>query len=403
MSQIHRCRVCDSLNLDLAVNLGHQPWCNDFLTPEQVGKEKVYPLRVVFCCDCRTAQLDYTIPKEVMFGNHTYVSGTTSTLSAHFADVAREVDEQFFRGERRKSVLDIGSNDGTQLVHYQSLGYDALGVEPCERVAKMARAKDIPTLEKFFNWEVARELSQKFNVINASGVLFHLEELHSACEGISECLRDDGVFVVQFLYLKRIIENCAFDQIYHEHLLYYNLATLDGLLRRHGMEIFDARNSPIHGGSVIAFASHVGSKQKSDRLQVMLSCEERDGINSLDTLLRFDARIEHLWKRDSDLLDGIRANGKVAFGLGAPAKGNTLLNLFKFGVDHIRCLVDRNPLRRGLFSPGMHIPVLMEDEVDDPPDLYYVLAWNFKEEILNRYQSLIERGVQFYFPINPEN
>ena len=83
-------------------------------------------------------------------------------------------------------------------------------------------------------------------------------------------------------------------------------------------------------------------------------------------------------------------------------KGNTLLNYFGVGPELIECLVEKNPLRSGLISPGMHIPLRMEEEIGEPPDIYYVLAWNFKEEILRNNQALQERGVEFYFPVDPD-
>ncbi|MBI5933622.1 MAG: methyltransferase domain-containing protein, partial [Chloroflexi bacterium] len=214
------CRVCDSTELELAIDLGNQPWCNHFLTRDEVGKEPYYPLRVVYCRGCSTAQLDYTVKKEIMFGDHTYLSGVTKSLSEHFRSVAHLVDAAFFQREKAKAVLDIGSNDGTQLTHFQALGYEVLGVESSTTTAKIANEAGVPTLNEFFNCDVAVRLGRKFHVINAAGVFFHLEELHSVTEGIRAALRDDGVFVVQFLYMKRIVENGAFDQIYHEHLLY---------------------------------------------------------------------------------------------------------------------------------------------------------------------------------------
>src|SRR2546428_10656221 len=123
------CRVCDSEHLELALDLGLQPWCNDFLTKAELGHELYYPLRLVYCHDCRTVQLDHTVPKEVMFADHTYLSGVTTTLSRHFELVAQEVDAAFFKNVGEKAVLDIGSNDGTQLKYFQVLGYDVLGVE----------------------------------------------------------------------------------------------------------------------------------------------------------------------------------------------------------------------------------------------------------------------------------
>ena len=396
------CRVCDSTNLELAFDLGLQPWCNNFLTRDQVGHEPFYPLRVVYCRKCGTAQLDYTVAKETMFGDHTYLSGVTRSLSEHFRAVAQEVDERFFASAPGKSVLDIGSNDGTQLKHFKALGYDVLGVESSKTTARIANEAGIETLYDFFNLDTARRLGRKFHVINAAGVFFHLEELHSVTDGIRAALRDDGVFVVQFLYMKRIVENLAFDQIYHEHLLYYNLNTIEVLLNRHGLAMFDAYLAPIHGGSIIGFVTHQGKREPSERLQAMRQAERDERSNELGTYRDFAWRIEQMKRENLAYLDAAKRQGKRIFGFGAPAKGNTLLNCFGIGTQYLDCLVEKNTLRRGLYSPGMHIPIAIEDEIAQPPDIYYVLAWNFKKEILANNQRLLDRGVEFYFPVNPK-
>lgn len=393
------CRVCDATNLEPVIDLGQQPWCNHFLKPEQVGKEPFYPLRVVFCPECRTAQLDYTVAKEIMFGDHTYLSGITKSLSEHFKRVASQVDQRFFSDLKSKSVLDIGSNDGTQLTHFQALGYDVLGVESSKTTAKLAQDRGVPTLNQFFNAEVARTIGKKFKVINAAGVFFHLEELHSVAEGIRISLDDDGVFMVQFLYMKSIIENCAFDQIYHEHLLYYTMHSLGRLLARHGLEVFDAYLAPIHGGSIIAYATHTGRRQPTAQLNQLREGERLAQSNEISTYQEFAKRIERMKHENLAYLSGKKRSGKRIFGFGAPVKGNTLLNYFGIGTNYLDCLVEKNELRRGLISPGMHIPVLIERELSAPPDVYYVLAWNFRDEILANNKALIEKGVEFYFPV----
>jgi SAM-dependent methyltransferase len=397
------CRVCDSDRLEAVLDLGEQPWCNHFLEPEEVGTEPFYPLRLVYCHDCSTAQLDHTVKKEVMFGDHTYLSGVTRSLSEHFRGVAHEVHRRL--GERApgktRAVLDIGSNDGTQLKHFQALGYEVLGVESSKTTARLANETGVPTLNRFFNGELVREIGRSFDAINAAGVFFHLEELHSVTEGIRECLVDDGLFVVQFLYMKRIVENLSFDQIYHEHLLYYNLKNIDVLLRRHGLALYDAYLSPIHGGSMIAFVSHAGKRVATERLLRLMATEQKDGSNEIDNYRNFARRVEQMKQRDLNYLDRIKSQGKRLFGMGAPVKGNTLLNYFGIGRDYLDCLVEKNSLRRGLYSPGMHLPVIMEDELPYPPDVYYVLAWNFKKEILANNQALLDQGVEFYFPVDP--
>jgi len=396
------CRVCDGTNLELVINLGQQPWCNHFLKPAEVGQEKFYPLHVVYCHDCCTAQLDYTVPKEVMFGDHTYLSGTTRTLREHFRQVAEVADRQFFSNVPGKSVLDIGSNDGTQLREFQALGYDVLGVESSKSTARIAVEAGVPTENSFFNLNMACRLNRKFHLINASGVFFHLEELHSVTDGIREALRDDGVFIVQFLYMKLIQDNLAFDQIYHEHLLYYTLRSLETLLNRHGLALFDAHIATIHGGSVVAYVTHQKRAVPSARLQQLRTDEDNARANDIATYRGFFKRLEVMKTHNIDFLSRAKVGGKRIYGFGAPAKGNTLLNYFGIGTQYLDCLVEKNELRRGLFSPGMHIPIVIERELVLSPDIYYVLAWNFKKEILQNNQSLLASGVQFYFPVNPK-
>jgi len=397
-----KCRVCDSKDFKLVVDLKEQPWGNHFLIKEQIGSELFYPLRVLYCTRCQAAQLDYTVKKEIMFSNHTYLSGITKSLKKHFDEVAKDIDDRFFKNIKNKNVLDIGSNDGTQLKSYKELGFDVLGVESSTSIAEIANKNNISTLNTFFNLEVAEKINKKFDVINASGVFFHLEELHSVTQGIKKCLKDDGVFVVQFMYMKNIMENVAFDQIYHEHLLYYTLKTIEVLLNRHGLSLFDAYFSSIHGGSIIGLVTHRGKKEKSTRLLKLIKKEEESRCNELQSYQIFSKNIETLKEKNLKFLKMRKKEGKTIYAMGAPVKGNTLLNYFEISKDTIPYLVEKNHLRKNLFSPGRHIPIIMEDEIKNPPDVYYVLAWNFKKEILKNNQDLINQGVEFYFPINPK-
>ncbi|MCH9614408.1 MAG: hypothetical protein SP1CHLAM54_16330 [Chlamydiia bacterium] len=394
-----KCRVCDGTDFRQVMDFGDQPRGNHFLKTEEVGHEPFYPLRLVYCNACCTAQLDHTIKKEVVNSDHNYLSGVTKSLKVHFTRIAKEVDETFFANEKKKRVLDIGSNDGTGLIPYQEMGYEVLGVEASSAVAPIANENGIHTLCEYFNLDLAKTL-EPFDVVNAAGVFFHLEELHSVTEGIKFLLKDDGVFVIQAMYMKCILENLAFDQIYHEHLLFYTFKTLNHLLKRHGLELFDAHIDPIHGGSIMGFASHVGTRPQTARLKALIAEEEAAHSNDFETYAAFAAKLPQMREDNLAYLKQKKAEGKTIYGMGAPVKGNTMLNYFGIGTEYLDCLVEKNTLRKGCFSPGMHIPIEMEDEMP-PPDVYYVLAWNFKKEILANNQHLIEKGVEFYFPVNP--
>ena len=389
----------------LILDLGIQPWCNDFLAPEQLGREERYPLEVYFCEECSLIQIGHTIPKEKMFSAHTYVSGTTATLRAHFDEVAQTVQKRFFQGPSRgaRLVVDIGSNDGTQLRSYQKLGFRVLGVESAANIAGIAGKDGVPTLNRFFNQQVAEEIvreQDRASMINAAGVFFHLEELHSVCDGIRLLLAEDGVFVVQAMYLRCIVEKVSFDNIYHEHLVFYTATTLNRLLRRHELEVFDVEVSPIHGGSLIAFCSHHGRRPRSKECESLLASEARDGYNGADVYRQFARKVRQNKAELLQLLDRLKGGKKVIFGYGAPAKGNTLLNYCGIGTQYLDCLIEKNPLKFGLYSPGMHIPVVDESKAV-APDVYLALSWNFLDEFLRKEQDFIRKGGRFISPHDP--
>jgi SAM-dependent methyltransferase len=394
------CRVCDSGNLEQVIDLGPQPWCSDFISPEKIGTEPYYPLCVVQCQDCRTAQLNYTVPREVLFGSHPCDPDITKPLRNHFARVAVEVDAEFQKCRIPKSILDIGSRDGTQLEFFKKLGYSVLGIELSQSRARIANDKGIDTIQDFFDYDLAISLRRKFDLINAAGIFFHLEDLHSVTDGIRECLKPEGILVVQFFYMKQIMQNLAFNQIYHEHLLYYNLATMEALMGRHGLSMYDAYVSPIHGGSIVGLVTHAGKKDPSKRLTDLLRDEEKNQSNTQKAYMRFASDIAQKKEENLEFLHRARQENKRVFGLGAPVKGNTLLNYFGINSDQLECLVEKNEQRRGLYSPGTHIPVVLDRELQSAPDIYYVLDGELKQEVVMPNVCKADQAIDFYFPVN---
>ena len=292
MGNNFNCRICSKKDFELIIDLGMHPWGNHFLIENEIGKEPKYPLRLLYCINCGLPQLDFTVKKEIMFGNHTYLSGITKTLENHFNNTAKLTNE-FISDKHNKTVLDIGSNDGTLLKQFKDIGYDVLGFESSKITSDIAQKSGIKTINSFFNYDEAKKLNCKFDVINAAGVFYHLEELHSVCEGIKLLLDTNGVFVVHFVYMKTLVENCAFDQIYHEHLLYYNLKTLKILLDLHELEIFDFFESDIHGGSIIAFVNHRKQRPIDNKINQRINSEKMSGCNSLEFYLNFAKKLKN--------------------------------------------------------------------------------------------------------------
>jgi len=395
---MQKCRGCNSTNLKLILDLGKQPWCNDFLSKEQVGKEKFYPLRLCVCSDCELLQLDHTVPKETMFQDHQYLSGMTQTLINHFYEVAEENTEQF-NIQQDDLIVDIGGNDGSQLQQYQKLGCDnVLNIESAIRVSDIARENGVPTLTEFFDEDtVDSHLGEKsVKLYNASGVFFHLEELHSVIKGIQKSLRDDGALIVQFMYAGAMIEGKNFDTIYHEHLCYYTIRSLSNLLRPYGLEIFDGYYSEIHSGSIIAKICHSDSPLNK-RTERFVELARKDEKYTTDAFVSFAEEVESSKEKLKDFLVDLKEQGKTIYVYGAPAKGNTLLNYFDIDKSIVDKSVEINEMKIGNYLPQSHIPICKEEKTD-LPDYYLLLSHNFADEIIKKNQDIIEQGVSFIIP-----
>ena len=392
---IKKCRSCGAKKFKSILNLGMHPWCGDFLKKSKIGKEKFYPLHLVYCKNCTLLQLNFTVPKEKMFTNHSYLSSTTSTLKSFFYNLACENKKQF-NLKKNDLILDIGGNDGTQMQQYKSAGFkNVLNVESANNIAKISVQNNIPTINKFFNFQTAKkEIGiSRVKLINASGVFFHLEELHSVIKGINYCLEKNGILIIQFMYVGAMIEKNLFDGIYHEHLCLYTLKSLTNLLKPYKLDIFDAYYSDIHSGSIIAKVCKKDSvlNKKTLRYKNTLKKDEK---YTLKKILNFAKIVENKKKKIYNFLLDLKINKKKIYCYGAPAKGNTLLNYV--GIDNtiIAKCVEVNLLKIGLYLPKSHIPIVKENN-KDLPDYYLLLSHNFEEEIIKKNYSILKKGVKF--------
>lgn len=384
------CRSCSSANTEMVLDLSSQPHCNRLIAPGEPDPPS-HPLRLWFCHDCTLVQIDHTIPKEAMFsGAYPYVSGTTATLVEHFRQSAARLSAAYLKpGDL---VVDIGSNDGTWLRQYAA-EIDVLGVEPSDVLAA------VPTVRAFFDESIAdnvRYLQGPAKLITAAGVFFHLEDLHGVIRGVKKLLADDGVFVVQAIYLGGMVKGGAWDQIYHEHLCYYTLRSLARLLEPYGLTIFDARLLPIHGGTLEVHIDRDLRPVCDGALKLVVD-ERFAGLGEFETYLEFANRFTASRSELRTLLYRMWRDGETVYAYGAPAKGATLLNSCDISRELVGYAVEKNSLKFGKMIPGCRIPII-DEATAERPDVYLLLAWNFRDEILAKEADFLANGGRFVIP-----
>lgn len=398
------CRLCGSKRLTQVVRLAPTPPANAFVPEAELGRaQERFPLDVFFCEDCAHVQLLDVVDPRVLFEHYVYVSGTSPVFVKHFEDYAAFVMESF-KPVPGGLVLDIGSNDGTLLSFFRKAGMRVLGIDPAQEISAEATARGIPTICGFFGADQGAEIAArhgKAEVITANNVFAHIDDLSGVVDGVRGLLSPSGIFVFEVSYLVDVFENTLFDTIYHEHLDYHSVGPLVRFFAAKGMELVEAVRVDSHGGSLRGIAQLKGGPRAvGASVGELVALEEKLGLDKAATLSKFAADIEALGAELNALLKKFKAEGKRIGAFGAPAKATTLMYHFGIGPELVDFIIDDSPLKQGLYSPGMHIPVVSSaDGFVKKPDYLVILAWNFATPIIAKNAAFREGGGKFIIPI----
>ena len=397
------CYICGEKKIFKFLSLGHQPPSDAFLRQEGLLKPEVtYPVELCLCESCHLVQLNYAVNPEKLFIDYVYNTGSNNSLKKSFENLVNNLVKRFNLGGSDLAV-DIGSNDGTLLAYYRPHKIKILGIDPSS-AAKLALNSGIPTIVDFFSKKLAAKIIKKYGkakIITATNVFAHVKKLDDFVAGVKDLLTADGVFVSESGYLLDFIEKLQYDAVYHEHLRYYSLKPLQILFKKFGLEIIDAERGTIHGGTIMVYAAKKGKYPVSSRVGELISDEENFGLYKKETYINFAGRVKKNKLALQKLILGLKSEGKSIVGIGAPAKGNTLLNYCNLDSDLIDYLAEKSQLKIGTFSPGRHIPVVDERRLlKDQPDYALMLSWNIADELMPKIRNQGYKG-KFIIP-HPE-
>ena len=398
------CRLCGAATLELVLPILPSAIGDAFVSKEQLGEaQELFPLDTYLCLDCGHLQNLDVVDPEILFRHYTYRTSASMGLVEHFREYAKAVIEAH-RIPRNSLVVEIGSNDGTLLKAYKSHGMRVIGVDPAKAIAASATAESVKTLPEFFTSSLAQTIlaeSGPAGLMCANNVFAHADNITDIVKGIRRLLAPDGVFVFEVSYVPDIIDNFVFDTIYHEHVSHHALIPLERFFKSLDMMLFDVERVPTKGGSIRGFAQPMstGKRPKTDRLVQMVDAENRRGIQRPEIYRAFYQDIEKRKRTVLEYLDRAIAQGKTIAGYGASTTTTTLLYHFELQT-RLKFIVDDNPLKYGLYSPGAHIPVHPSSELYSiRPDVVVILAWQYATAIVGRHGRFTQSGGKFLVPL----
>ena len=399
------CRHC-AAPLDLvAIDLGHQPASNAYLSPGQLAGTEVFaPLKVYVCTACWLVQLPaFHASHELFTADYAYFSSVSTSWVDHAERYAAAMIARFGLGAG-DWVVEIASNDGYLLQFVQAAGVPCTGIEPTASTAAAARAKGIESIERFFGVELARELVASrghVSLMAANNVLAHVPDINDFVAGFAELLAPQGVATFEFPHLVNLIEQAQFDTIYHEHYSYLSLTAVQAIFAAQGLRVFDVEPIPTHGGSLRVFACRSDAGfETQPTVSAMLAEESAKGVTSPAWYASLAPRAASIKLDLLEFLVRCRREGRRVAAYGAAAKGNTLLNYAGVHTDLIDFVCDGAPSKQGQFMPGSHIPILTPAALAErKPDYVLILPWNLEAEITTSHGYVADWGGRFVIAV----
>lgn len=386
-----KCRHCGS-PLDLPfVDLGSAPPSNAYLRPQQLSApEKWYPLRVLACRQCWLVQTeDYAHHAELFDGDYAYFSSFSASWLAHARRYV-EAMVQRFGLDRSAHVIEVAANDGYLLQYVQERGIPCLGIEPTASTARAARAKGLSVREEFFGVALAEQLvaeGLQADLTAANNVLAHVPDINDFVAGFARILKPGGVATFEFPHLLRLVAECQFDTIYHEHFSYLSLSAVHRIFQANGLAVFDVEELPTHGGSLRVYAQRAdtGRRAVQPAVAALLKREQEAGVTGAAYYSGFQLRADRIKYDLLRFLIDAKLAGKSVVAYGAAAKGNTLLNYAGVRPDLLPAVIDLNPAKQDKFMPGSRIPIVGPDYIESVrPDCVLILPWNLKAEVMQQ-------------------
>lgn len=368
-------------------DLGVQPLANDFCSPE-MDMAGYAPLRVLFCPVCELGQLSVVVNPEILYRHYAYVTSPSQTMLKHFSTLKTIIDEY---APGSASVMEIGSNDGRFLKYLQGFAFNVLGVDPAENLASIANENGVKTHTGFFCSDWARKLPTS-DVIIARHVFCHIDDWHDFVKGLEICAHDDTVIMIEVPYVKDMLMKAEFDTIYHEHLSYLSLKSIQKLLEKSSLYLSWIVKLEIHGGAILLII-----KKRKPGIEIPNIIDNGIGLpNWNDFLLRATDNMSEL----KALVWGAKGEGKRIAALGASAKSTVWISACEFSRKHISFIADNTPQKQFMNSPGTDIPILDEGAImRELPDYVIVFCWNFRDEVLSKFAEARRQGVKFIFPV----
>ena len=391
-TRVDRCVISEQ-PVTKILDFGQHAYADTFIAKNQLNlSEPVFPLEVYLNAETGSVQLGYVSNAEDRYNlySYSYTSSNSKTARDHWDEYANTIKGRF---NTQGLIVEIGSNDGYLINHFNQPLTTAIGIDTSEDMCKLSQARGVETINALFGKDIGAAIEIAHGpatVIMANNVFNHANDPVGFVRAVADLLAVDGVFVFEVPYWGWMVTNGKFpDMTYHEHPTYFTIKMAQNVLAAVGLSIADYDIVDYHGKSlrIVAHRSNVITNKVSNAIME----ETKLGLFDPEFYKVLQKQLEqqrNSWlKNFYDIL--VNDPTAVIIGVGAAAKANTWLNWHGINKTHLHCITDASEFKQGKYTPLSRIPILGDDEFANHKNPYaLVLSWNIGEGLKNAILSI---------------
>jgi SAM-dependent methyltransferase len=387
------CSICSNNKLNQVINLPNLPLTGIFVKEMPEKNSFSIDQGLNFCSECGHAQLMYVLDPSYVYGQTYYHRSTNSPISRSGNDFFLKFLRKVSLGRSFKKILEVGCNDAYLLKKIQDMGEVLVGIDPILENNSSHAGEKIKLVGGFIeDTDFVSELGGTPDLILSVHTFEHIDEPLTSLLELVKHSSEDALFVIEVPGFDSLLNSFRFDQVFHQHIHYYSVASFRRLIEIIGCEyLTHTFNYDFWRGTMlIAFQKN---KKAVSHVQDSEYCKL--GHETIEAHYKiFQEQLACFMKTL-----GLSKNKQIC-GFGGSQMLPTLAYHLGSDLSFLKFILDDDPSREGLMYPSL--PVRIEqptNELDLSTHSVVITALDSARPILKRLVDLKAKDI--FLPLCP--
>jgi len=336
------CAICDSSNLNIAIDLPGLPLTGIYCQEAMKGPIKGIDQRLLICVKCGHIQLlEYISPAVLYSDNYSFRTSFSVTArqgTSFFLSALNEI----VPNKHFNCVLDLGCNDLYLLEQLQGRANVRIGIDPVWASREdQGNDKSITIIgDAIENVDLHLALKTLPDLIVCRHTLEHIYEPRLVLQQLFDVADENTLFLFEVPGFEALVYRLRFDQIFHQHLQYFTIASFRQLLQEvGGVYVSHWENYHDWGSLLVAFTKKGKRQKQYDKII--------EPMFDISAIRKRYAIFRRELSTVNDILKSLK--GTIVYGYGAARMLPILAYHLNNDLSSLTALLDDHGVKDGLY------------------------------------------------------